>query len=648
MLDKIYSFTTGILTAATIVMTFSFFLFYIYELRYQRQRLSRAARKAAAEAAETGAELPSPQKKRLSFQFQRHPMEKKDRLPVLVITAVYLAIALINLGSFSDPQTFTHFTTEDYQVVLELEEETEISNIWYYAGLYSGSSFEVSYSSDGESWVVLDDVFQRYNTLFKWHDMEEEMTDEDTITHTPYGSFPFTARYVRLTLIDGTDLALGEIVLYDGNGERIAAEQIATSELGLTLIDEPDEVPDTISFMNSTYFDEVYHARTAYEHLNNVYPYEDSHPPLGKLLMSVGIMIFGMTAFGWRIVGTLFGAAMLPILYVFLKNLFGKTPLATCGTLLFAFDFMHFAQTRIATIDTYSVFFVLLAFYFLYRYFTVAEGAPFWKEMVPLGLCGLFFGIGAACKWTVIYAGVGLCVLYFWRIILRWKRHHKESGFYKWMVATLLWSVVFFILIPGVIYTACYIPYAMASGNSVLYEMVENQKFMFTYHNGVHQDHPYASRWWQWILDIRPILYYVQYNADATKACIGAFGNPLIVWTGLLAEVGLLVCAVRKRSGVALFLFIAWVAELFPWMIIGRTTFEYHYFGCILFLVFAIVYFMNEMWELTRGKCRRYLYGFTGYGLGLFALFYPALSGLTVPRWYCYAFLKWFDSWPWG
>ena len=47
---------------------------------------------------------------------------------------------------------------------------------------------------------------------------------------------------------------------------------------------------------------------------------------------------------------------MLPLLYVFLKNLFGRTSIATCGTILLAADFMHLTQTRLATIDTYAFF----------------------------------------------------------------------------------------------------------------------------------------------------------------------------------------------------------------------------------------------------------------------------------------------------
>ena len=70
--------------------------------------------------------------------------------------------------------------------------------------------------------------------------------------------------------------------------------------------------------------------------------------------MSLGILLFGMTPFGWRFMGTLFGVLMLPLLYIFLKNLFGKRAVAACGTILFAADFMHLTKTRIGTIDTYG------------------------------------------------------------------------------------------------------------------------------------------------------------------------------------------------------------------------------------------------------------------------------------------------------
>ncbi len=52
------------------------------------------------------------------------------------------------------------------------------------------------------------------------------------------------------------------------------------------LIDEQDTLEGEPGWFTGTYFDEIYHARTAYEHLHGIAPYETTHPPLGKLIMA--------------------------------------------------------------------------------------------------------------------------------------------------------------------------------------------------------------------------------------------------------------------------------------------------------------------------------------------------------------------------
>ena len=51
--------------------------------------------------------------------------------------------------------------------------------------------------------------------------------------------------------------------------------------------------------------------------------YEWTHPPLGKVMMMIGIQLFGMTPFGWRFMGALMGVLMLPLLYLIVKQLRG-------------------------------------------------------------------------------------------------------------------------------------------------------------------------------------------------------------------------------------------------------------------------------------------------------------------------------------
>ena len=85
--------------------------------------------------------------------------------------------------------------------------------------------------------------------------------------------------------------------------------------------------------------------------------YETTHPPLGKDLIMVGIALFGMTAFGWRFAGTLFGVLLVPLAWCFVRRLTRKPWAAVTAGVLLALDFMRFSQSRLATIDVYGTIF---------------------------------------------------------------------------------------------------------------------------------------------------------------------------------------------------------------------------------------------------------------------------------------------------
>lgn len=49
------------------------------------------------------------------------------------------------------------------------------------------------------------------------------------------------------------------------------------------LFDEQEKFAFRPSYMNGMYFDEIYHARAAFEYVHQMTPSEVTHPPLGKL-----------------------------------------------------------------------------------------------------------------------------------------------------------------------------------------------------------------------------------------------------------------------------------------------------------------------------------------------------------------------------
>ena len=585
---------------------------------------------------------------KFSLDGRRYPMLRRDFLAMLIIVVAYGVVAFWNLGSNEAPQSFYAFSEENSTVTIDLGEKMEISEIMYYSGLYPGD-YDISYSANRSNWVRLKDetatadengnindaaMHQSYADLFKWQ--YAAMTE------------PIEARYIQITARN-LPMELGELALYDLEGNLIDVSGVDS-----VLLDEQQTVPESPSWYNSMYFDEIYHGRTAYEHIRNIYPYEITHPPLGKLLIALGVQIFGMTPFGYRFMGTFFGVLMLIPLYVLIKNLFGRTRVAICGTVLFAFEFMHYTQTRIATIDTYGVFFTLVAFAFMWRWIAAPYADGLKKTWGDLALSGLAFGLGCACKWTVLYSGVGLALLWLLRVILK----ARDQGFQEFLGefwGTVGLSVLFFVAVPLVIYCLSYIPYGFALGMTMpemlvsgeYYQLIwDNQTYMLSYHSGVTASHPYSSRWYQWIFDTKPILYYLNYSGE-TKSAFGAFNSPLISWAGLGALVCCTVGLIKRRKPQSVLILVGYLSQVLPWVFISRITFAYHYFGGVLFLTLAISYIFSELLA-RREKNDRIIYAFTSLQLVLFGAFYPVLSGMRVSTEYCLNFLKWLPKWPWG
>ncbi|MBR1565244.1 MAG: glycosyltransferase family 39 protein, partial [Oscillospiraceae bacterium] len=358
-------------------------------------------------------------------------MDRTDLLLIAAMTLVYAAAAFLGLGNTDSPQSFVPMENETVELALDPNGE-EAAKLMIYTGVGIGS-YSIDYTAEDGRDIHLSDMEQSHADVLKWHELSLERT--------------VTGGALRISGRGG--VWLGEVVALTADGQRISLSSDMPE-----LADEQGLCPTRQTFMNSSYFDEIYHARTAWEQLNGVYPYEITHPPLGKTIIGLGIRLFGMTPFGWRFSGTLFGVLMLPILYYFAKKLFGGRAAPAACTLLMATDFMHFVQTRIATIDTYAVFFILLMYLFMYLF--VTEG-----RLRDLALCGISFGLGAASKWTCFYAGAGLAVI--WAIwVIREARAGRLDflGFAK----NALFCVGFFVLAPCLIYYLSYIPYGVARG----------------------------------------------------------------------------------------------------------------------------------------------------------------------------------------
>jgi len=391
-------------------------------------------------------------------------MVRPDYIIMAAVTLIYSCVALFNLGDMRAPESYWESIDRGNGFTITFDEDTYIEEIKWFTGCYEKRRLQMTtqYINTALPAGVIDPSNMEVETLdlesvFSWH------------SHR-VGDFVHSISFK--TLDDKT--RINELVFLGENGEIItpgSIEPIGDHIDFAALFDEQGIAPEVISYKNSTHFDEIYHARTAYEFIHGLHPYETTHPPLGKVFISWGIMIFGMNPFGWRIMGTLFGIFMIPLIYLFAKRMFKRTSVAALAAVLFAADFMHFVQTRIATIDVYITFFVILMYYFMYRYYTMNfYKDKLWKTLAMLALSGLFMGLGIASKWTGAYAAIGLAVILFISLGCRWYERHRVmrdsastseqrsevAPFVRNTAITLASCVAFFVIVPALIYGASY------------------------------------------------------------------------------------------------------------------------------------------------------------------------------------------------
>lgn len=642
--------------------------------------------------------------------------QKKDTVILTTVTALYAVVCLLTLGSTKAPQHPWISTAADEQIVFDLGSEQEDFSILYFAQV-SRHDFSFAVSSDGETWSGETWAQMDQGQCWKWKYVTESY-DSGSGSRQYYNSdlayvYRFSGRYVRLTAAQ-VGLTLNEILFRGSNGETIPA-RILSRENAITeselysepsaLLDEQDTLegmpnlfagadaenePAQPSWWNSTYFDEIYHARTAYEFLNGTVPYETSHPPLGKVLMSLFVAIFGMTPFGWRFAGALAGIIMLPGMYLLGKQLTKKTSIATCACLLMALDCLHFTQTQIATIDSFPVLFIIFSYFFMLRYL---QTDPYRESMkgilVNLALCGLFMGLAIASKWIGIYAGAGLAILFVWHHIriFRWHRKQEISASGQdgpkpkdlkkegktsaqtrqhdlhRLLVICLWCVLFFVIVPIVIYLISYLPYFAYNSKRIntlgayISEVWNAQTGMLNYHStkNLGMDHPFYSPWWEWPIIRKPMYYAAeQYISDTSTVhhSIFCFGNP-VIWFGGLAA--LLYCLARwletKRYQLGdssrlwhlssftfdpryAFLFIGGLAQYLPWVLVPRGTYIYHYFASLPFLMLAFSLCFDGYPEKYRKTVRILICSVLLLAAVSFVLFFPYASGINAPAWW--------------
>ena len=550
----------------------------------------------------------------------------RDIVLMLVVTGIFAVLVLFRLGSHRVPETYQDFKVGEKgqnEIILNFNGKVNLSKIYIYLGYNSKRSISFScWDEASKVWNVLD-ANHNIESAFAWNEVD-------------FNNREFTS--LGMVLMEG-EARIHEIVCVDSNGNRVFP---SNADNYPNLFDEQGLFPGIRTYYDQSMFDEVYHARTAYEFLHQLPIYENTHPPLGKTIISIGIKIFGMNPFGWRIMCAIAGILMMPLMYLLAFYMFRKTSTAFFAAIILGTGFMNFTLARIATLDIIVAFFVLLMFALMFGFVKALEKGKSLKiQFLWLFLCGLAMGAAISVKWTGVYASVGIAVIYFVNVYKYIGGYRNISKQRKYLVKLAAASTVFFIIFPLTIYVLSYIPFIKVyTDKGLIQTAIDNGKLMLSYHSVTVFEHPYSSEWYEWLWDKRPLLDSYSILSRDKISTVATFINPLLCWGGFVVLFHQIYLWKTRRSNNSVFLVLAYVSVMLPWLFIHRTVFIYQYFLGMIFLVLMIA---NSFSHCL--KERKYMVITGGMSIILFVLFYPVLLGMAVNIDFVNQILEWLPTW---
>ena len=225
------------------------------------------------------------------------------------------------------------------------------------------------------------------------------------------------------------------------------------------LFDEQHYVPDTRTIIDSHYTN------------------RGEHPPLAKLLMAGGMLIFGDNQYGWRIPSIVFGTLGIVFFYLMCRRLKMSRRASTLGTLVLATENLYFVQSGIAMLDIFVASFSIMAFWLYARR--------------NYALAGVAVALATLCKFTGLFAIIP--------IILHWFIGRRDQPVR--FVASLLLAMVSFFVLLAAFDAAIYLRMTDFI-NSLWSGLKATDSLTF-----VSAAHPSMSRPWEWIFNLEIMAY---------------------------------------------------------------------------------------------------------------------------------------------
>lgn len=378
-------------------------------------------------------------------------------------------------------------------------------------------------------------------------------------------------------------------------------------------------------------FDETYFRTFAGHYLDGQY-FFDIHPPFVKLLFAGFANLLGIeseqlisgdpAAVVLRVLPALAGAALVPLVYVLLRQFGLGRRVATIGAVLVLLDNALLVESRFILMDSI----LLLAGLGALASYVAMRRAKSVTRWVWLVVTALLIAVVVSTKWSGLAIGglIGLCWLVDGiRYKIDWRRLIGEAAAVIMIVATVYVSLfmIHFSLLPktgdGDAFMSPKFQSLLVDGPvydkgarmAFWDKFMELNEEMYTAQSSLNDvSHPYASKWYSWPVQARGVYYWQGIETNGLQGHIYLIGNPVVWWgsvVGVLAA--LLTWLIRprllgRRRMLVAFLLVGYAVNFVPFAFIDRPMFLYHYLFALIFAILLTSVMLGRLFDWQQRK----------------------------------------------
>ena len=359
----------------------------------------------------------------------------------------------------------------------------------------------------------------------------------------------------------------------------------------------------------------------------------NDHPPFGKLLIAVGMLIFGYNSLGWRFIPLVFGIQTVFLAYWLGRTAFGNKRAGWMAAAFVAADGFFISYSRSGLLDGIMISFMLWGM-------VAALGARTWKGVIA---AGVLIGFSASVKWsgamTAIPAAVGILL-------------YRRVSIYAILWLAIVPLVHILIWMGALRITGK--PNDPLSTWKVIIGLYKHHLDLGHYKNEL------TSPWYGWPILMRPVMIKVSISGLRSRYS-SSIGNLLLWSTSTLLVVAFpittAVLTIRSRfkrywlmildaptTRGALLMLVGWFSFMAPWLATrstrGNYTFSHYYLPCYAFLLVMIA----GLAERLERKHNKWIASYIGLVLAV-SLYYAPVWGEFALSTTAAHHRLWFAAW---